>query len=327
MKEKLVSVIVPCYNMANKIERLMNSLINQTYSNLEIIFINDGSLDNTEIVLEKYKQSLLDKGYEVLIITQENQGLGAAINAGLALFKGEYFCWPDADDYLEADSIKLRVEILEQNPEIAVVSSDAYLRKSESIENINGKLSDFYPESSEKKQFYLLLDEKSFFCPGCHMVRTKMFFDVNPQRVIYPARRGQNWQLLLPLYYKYPRKYLDIPLYNYIDYTDSMSKNADDLDDLTRRYKEHYLILIKTLKMIEEVQNANLQKEIRRVEIKTTRNIYMAAIKYGNVNLAKENFQKLKKMQVLKMQDRIKYFMVKHYYLRVLLNKMIWRKK
>ena len=79
--------------------------------------------------------------------------------------------------------------------------------------------------------------------------------------------------------------------------------------------------------MIEEVQNANLQKEIRRVEIKTTRNIYMAAIKYGNVNLAKENFQKLKKMQVLKMQDRIKYFMVKHYYLRVLLNKMIWRKK
>lgn len=118
-----------------------------------------------------------------------------------------------------------------------------------------------------------------------------------------------------------------IPLYNYIDYTDSMSKNADDLDDLTRRYKEHYLILIKTLKMIEEVQNANLQKEIRRVEIKTTRNIYMAAIKYGNVNLAKENFQKLKKMQVLKMQDRIKYFMVKHYYLRVLLNKMIWRKK
>ena len=327
MKEKLVSVIVPCYNMEDKIERLMNSLLNQTYSNLEIIFVNDGSIDNTENVLMKYKQRLLDKGYEVLIITQKNQGLGAAINAGLALFKGEFFCWPDADDYLEPDSIKLRAEILEQNPEIAVVSSDAYLRKNESIEKVNGKLSDFYPESSEKKQFQLLLNERSFFCSGCHMVRARMFFEVNPQRVIYPARRGQNWQLLLPLYYKYPRKYLDVPLYNYIDYTDSMSKNTDDLEDLIGRYKEHYLILIKTLKMIEEVQNANLQKEIQRVEIKTTRNMYMAAIKYGNVNLAKDNFQKLKKMHVLRLQDRIKYFAIKHYCLRLLLNKMIWRKK
>lgn len=327
MKEELVSIIVPCYNMEEKIKRLIQSLLNQNYSKLEIIFVNDGSKDNTENVLETYKQNLLDKGYEVVIINQKNQGLGAAINAGLAVFKGEYFCWPDADDYLEPDSIKLRVQMMEKNPEVAVVSSDAFLRKSDSIEIINGKLSDFYPRSSEENQFHLLLNEESFFCSGCHMVRTRMFLEVNPQRHIYPAKRGQNWQLLLPLYYKYPRSYIDIPLYNYIDYVDSMSKNKDNLNNLVERYKEHYLILIETLKMIEKNEKVDLQNEIQNVKLKTIRNNYMAAVKYGNIDLAEENFKKLKKMKEINNQDRVKYFIVKHKFLKVLLDRIMWRKQ
>lgn len=313
----MVSVIVPCYNMADKISRLLESLLKQTYSKLEIIFVNDGSKDNTENVILEYKQRFVDKGYEIIIVNQKNQGLGAAINTGLSKVRGEYFCWPDADDYLEPDSIEIRVNAMEQHPEVAVVSSDAFLRKEKSVDIVRGKLSELYPKSAEKNQFYLLLNEESFFCPGCHMVRTEMFLEVNPKRCIYPARRGQNWQLLLPLYYKYPRLYIDIPLYNYIDYSDSMSKNKKDLNNLLERYEEHYEILKATLKMIEKNQNANLHDELQTVELRTCRNIFEAAFKYGDYYLMKNTFSKLQELNSIKFKDILKYFIGKKAYLRM----------
>ena len=76
----------------------------------------------------------------------------------------------------------------------------------------------------DEKQFEYLLNEKSIFCTGCHMIRVSALKEVNPKFEIYPARRGQNWQLLLPIYYKYKRFFLDEPLYGYVIYAQSMSQ-------------------------------------------------------------------------------------------------------
>lgn len=305
--ENLVSVIVPCYNMADKVERLIRSLLNQTYQDLEVIFVNDGSKDNTKEVILRYKDDFERRGMKFCLIDQENKGLAGAINAGLKAFSGEYLCWPDADDYLEPESIELRVRAFQEHPEAGVVSSDAFLRDESNLEEVTGLISEHYPHSNEPKQFQLLLDEKSMFCAGCHLVRTNAFLEVNPERYIYPAKRGQNWQMLLPLYYKYSRFFLDRPLYNYINYSKSMSKNKDNLDNLIERYKEHEQIIIKTLSDIERTQHVDLKDEKNRIEIKTIRNIFYAAGRYGDKECHREYYRLLKKYRMVTMKDRLRF--------------------
>ena len=125
MHKPLVSVIVPSYNAENHIGRLLDSLLAQTYEHVEIIIVNDGSTDSTKQIVMFYEKKFLERGFQFIYIEQENKGLGGAINTGLKHFHGEYLIWPDADDYLSADSIEKRVNFLEFNPEFGIVSSDA----------------------------------------------------------------------------------------------------------------------------------------------------------------------------------------------------------
>lgn len=96
MKKKL-SVIVAAYNLENYIEKCLDSLVNQTYKDMEIIVIDDGSIDNTAIKIKTYK-----KIYNNLIyIKKKNGGLSSARNLGLDCATGEYITFVDGDDYLE----------------------------------------------------------------------------------------------------------------------------------------------------------------------------------------------------------------------------------
>ena len=86
------------------------------------------------------------------------------------------------------------------------------------------------------------------------MVRTEAFLDVNPDRDIFEGRRGQNWQMLLPVYYKYKRGFLDEPLYNYIIYKSSMSTGDDTKEKSIQRVNEHLEIVKNTLDRIDMSQ-------------------------------------------------------------------------
>ncbi len=257
----LVSIITPCYNGEKTIARLMDSILNQTYKKIEFILIDDGSTDKTEEIVKGYEQKFIEQGMVFKYIYQENQGLGGAVNTGLQHFTGEFFCWPDADDYLEITSIEERVNFLKNNPDCAVVTSNAYIRNENDLDNAKLLIKEVTDNTLRKNQFHLMLNGDSVFCSGCHMVRTEAFLQVNPNREIYTAKRGQNWQLLLPLYYKFNRYFLNRPLYNYIIYQNSMSKGDNTVCKWLARYDEHEDILMHTFAMIEEVQKADLQNE------------------------------------------------------------------
>ena len=296
----LVSIITPCYNGGKTIARLMDSVLAQTYNNIEFILVNDGSTDNTEAIVKTYEEKFTQKGYKFKYFYQENKGLGGAINAGLKIFKGEYLCWPDADDYLEPTSVEDRVKVLEENPEYAVVTSNAYIRKSDDLESYTLLVKDAITQRDEW-QFENMLKEKSVFCSGCHMVRTKQFLEVNPDREIYPARRGQNWQILLPIYYKFKRYYLDKPLYNYIDYPLSMSKNVPTMNSILNRYNEHEKIILTTLKMIESVQKVDLSKYKNYIIEKYCKCRMAAALKYGEDTLFDIEYKKIRNKKEFKL--------------------------
>ena len=99
MNKGRISVIVPVYNIKDYVEVCLQSIINQTYTNLEIILVNDGSTDGSLFVCEKY-QRLDDR---IIIVNQENQGLVAARKSGLKIATGEYTSFVDGDDYIEHD--------------------------------------------------------------------------------------------------------------------------------------------------------------------------------------------------------------------------------
>lgn len=94
--ERLVSIIIPVYNVENYLGECLNSVINQTYSNLEIILINDGSTDKSGKICDEY--ALLDK--RIKVIHKKNEGVSSARNMGIDLAKGEYIAFVDSDDLI-----------------------------------------------------------------------------------------------------------------------------------------------------------------------------------------------------------------------------------
>lgn len=126
MKEKLVSIIIPIYNVELYINRCIHSIIGQYYDNIEVILIDDGSSDLSGKYADKWK----NKDNRIIVVHQENQGVSAARNCGLKIAKGELICFVDADDYIENDYVGKLVRLLEE-ADCAILSAYNYESEEE----------------------------------------------------------------------------------------------------------------------------------------------------------------------------------------------------
>jgi glycosyltransferase involved in cell wall biosynthesis len=106
-----VSIIIPAYNAAKYIVRTFDSVINQTYKNIEIIIINDGSTDDTETIVFNY----LKKDTRIIYLYQENKGCSASKNKGLEIASGDFIQYLDADDILSENKIECQLKVLVNN--------------------------------------------------------------------------------------------------------------------------------------------------------------------------------------------------------------------
>lgn len=110
MEQELISVIIPIFNLEHYIEKCIDSVLKQTYTNLEILLIDDGSTDNSLEICNKFKEN--DR--RIKILTQNNKGVSSARNKGLDNAHGEYILFVDGDDYIEKNMIeKLYLNIKE----------------------------------------------------------------------------------------------------------------------------------------------------------------------------------------------------------------------
>lgn len=219
----LVSIISPCYNGEQYIKHFLDSILNQTYPNIELWIINDGSTDKTEEIILGFKPLFEKKGYIFNYIYQNNAGQSAAINKALPLFSGVYMTWPDSDDYLPVDAIEKKVAYMEAHPEIGLC-----ICKTKVVEfGTNRELREQkrIPPVGEDHLFEdLIMGTNVYYSPGGYMVRSSMFRDAMPSMQIQAPREiGQNYQLLLPIAYKYPCGYIDAYLYYYSVRLDSHS--------------------------------------------------------------------------------------------------------
>ena len=114
MNKERISVIIPTYNNEDSIEKCLKSVLNQSYQNLDVIVINDGSTDKTDEVLEKYKD-------RVQIYKKQNEGVASARNLGLEKCNTKYLFFVDADDYLENDAIEILYnKLIETNSDMVI---------------------------------------------------------------------------------------------------------------------------------------------------------------------------------------------------------------
>ena len=102
MDTELISVIIPVYKVEKYIERCITSVKKQSYFNIEIILVDDGSPDNCGIICDKYAET----DSRIKVIHKKNGGLSDARNAGLDIATGQYICFIDSDDYIEKDTLK-----------------------------------------------------------------------------------------------------------------------------------------------------------------------------------------------------------------------------
>ncbi|WP_297633617.1 glycosyltransferase [uncultured Clostridium sp.] len=128
MNKELISIIVPIYNVENYLGKCIESIISQTYENIEIILVNDGSTDSGLEICEKYEKS--DK--RIKIVDKKNGGLSDARNYGIDVAKGEYLVFIDSDDFVSNDYIEYLYEMVkEHNAKISVCSFYEYFENGE----------------------------------------------------------------------------------------------------------------------------------------------------------------------------------------------------
>ncbi|WP_420577312.1 glycosyltransferase family A protein [Ekhidna sp.] len=123
MKEGLVSVIMPAFNSASFIAEAIESVLLQSYNNIELIIINDGSTDTTKEIILSFSDS------RIVYLEQENMGVSMARNQGLKGMKGEYFCFLDSDDVMPTNSISSRLEVFTKHNDAVFVGGAQHVFK------------------------------------------------------------------------------------------------------------------------------------------------------------------------------------------------------
>ncbi len=125
----MISVIIPAYNAEKTIKKCLDSILNQTYDDYEIIVVNDGSVDQTSVTLESYKKSV--RYYET-----ENHGVSSARNFGLSKAKGDWITFVDSDDWIEKKMFENVIKIINNNTDIVMTNIyyDGPVKKEASYE-------------------------------------------------------------------------------------------------------------------------------------------------------------------------------------------------
>jgi len=117
MTSDLVSVVIPVYNSEKFLEECLDSILTQTYQNIEIIAVDDGSTDSSPDILERYSD-------KINIISQKNQGLASALNLGISKMKGDWFKWFSPDDVMHSNTIETLIDEAKNHPDNTILYSN-----------------------------------------------------------------------------------------------------------------------------------------------------------------------------------------------------------
>lgn len=239
MKQKppKVSVIIPTYNRADLLPRTIESVLNQTFKNFELIIVDDGSTDNTEEVVKEFQE----RDERVRYIWQENSG-GAAKpkNNGIKNSRGDYIAILDSDDEWLPDKLVKQLELFESSshPELGFVDCNALM-----VDEKSGKHWEYRipPYKNVLKEILA----RDYMGSGSGIMYKKSVFDTIGL-FDENLKRGQDWEIRIRIAQKYGFDCVDEPLYKYYVHSENLSstlrkgEKVKDLEYVFNKYKKYY---------------------------------------------------------------------------------------
>ncbi len=168
---KKISIIVPVYNVQDYLEKCLNSLVNQTLNDIEIIVVNDGSKDDSQSIIEKFQQKFPEK---IKAFHKENGGLSDARNFGLEHCTGEFIGFVDSDDYVSENMFEEMYHLAQKYHAQMVICN---LQKVDEHGNITQKLTQIpnMPEKIELKNHFSVFSDLSYF--ACNKIFRNSLFE------------------------------------------------------------------------------------------------------------------------------------------------------
>ncbi|MCI6850792.1 MAG: glycosyltransferase family 2 protein [Clostridiales bacterium] len=249
----MISVVLPTYNRGRCIARAINSVLNQTYSDIELIVVDDGSTDNTKEIVESYTDA------RVRYIYQENAGACAARNRGIDEAIGEYIAFQDSDDEWRKDKLDIQLRALQENNTDIVFSG--FIRRTEGEEGF-----EFFPPSELKPNGFATICDilPGNICTTATILLKKECLIMDRFNEKLP--RLQEWELMLRLFPKWRVFYVDDNLATVYLQNDSISRNRTAYLEALEyvnyliglQYKQEHQ---KFIQMKEETDNLQTQLE------------------------------------------------------------------
>jgi glycosyltransferase involved in cell wall biosynthesis len=239
MGHRLVSVILPVYNCEKTVRRAVESILSQTYSDFELVIINDGSTDRTPVILP----FLRDK--RIRILDQENCGLVASLNRGIQESKGKYIARMDGDDVALPERFEKQVDFMEKNPSVSVVGTTARVIYSDGTERIRRRPLD---TAAIKRNIVKI-------CPFCHssvMIRREVLDRVG----LYDSSKDGSKKLLVEDYDLWVR--ILAAGYDLANLPDVLMTYYREPDSILRRRSVSMRIKQQVLSRIEVIKKLRL---------------------------------------------------------------------
>lgn len=241
-----VSIVIPAYNCEYTLGRALDSIINQDYSNIEVIVVDDGSKDGTYEVINSY----LKKDYRIKAIKQQNMGPSSARNKGIELATGDYFMFVDADDELERNSLGTSVEMMKSYQcDLLIAATKKRVSKSSGKIDENIVLTNLMKYSNNQdiwNDILLLMSKGIINSPWGKLYKRKIIVD-NKLKMDIRLDMGEDLQFNL-LYMEYIKSLVVVPKVLYI-------YNTQD-SFLTHKYREN---LFQKRKLSIELLEAHLK--------------------------------------------------------------------
>ena len=207
-----VSVVVPTYNRAYRLEETLRSVVNQTYQDFELIVVDDGSTDDTSKVMQSFPGAQY-------IFMEENSGVSSARNKGLAHAKGRYICFLDSDDLWDEKKLQVQVQWMEENPDCQVCYTDEVWIRGGVRVNSKNKHRKY---SGDIFRYCLPL---CIVSPSSAMLRGVIFDDIGNFDESLPV--CEDYDLWLRIAMKYTFHFIEKPL---------IIKQGGHADQLSRKY-------------------------------------------------------------------------------------------
>lgn len=263
-----ISVIVPVYNVENYLEQCIKSIINQTLSDIEIICINDGSTDNSRMILEKYKN--IDK--RIIIIDKVNQGYGATCNLGLRCAKGKYISIIEPDDFIDKSMFDDLYSLAEKNNADIVKSAFYEYIDENSSEGTSLKKINWSEDYEMPKSVFVINDCPQFlyFHPSIWSCIYKKEF-LTKNSILFNEPKGAGWADN-PFQVKTMCKaarivYTDTPYYHYRLNNPTSSSNIVNISNPFDRSEEIHTFLESNKIKDKELLAHLYKRELGYIEI------------------------------------------------------------